>query len=60
MHKVFWIAKCEGKIPLGRYRRMWEIILECILEEQDGKVRTGFIWLGIGTSGGCCEHGNEP
>jgi hypothetical protein len=22
-------------------------------------VRTGFIWLKIGTSGGICEHGNE-
>jgi hypothetical protein len=27
-------------------------ILECVLEEQDGKVWTGFIWLRIGTSGG--------
>jgi hypothetical protein len=30
------------------------IILKCILEkyEYDGAVRTGFIWLRIGTSGG--------
>jgi hypothetical protein len=21
---------------------------------------TGFIWLGIHSNGGCCEHGNEP
>jgi hypothetical protein len=24
------------------------------------KLWTGFIWLRIGTSGGCCEHGSEP
>jgi hypothetical protein len=28
------------------------IILECILGKQDGKVWPGFSWLRIGTSGG--------
>jgi hypothetical protein len=28
--------------------------------ETDGLVLTKFIWLRIGTSGGLCEHGNEP
>jgi hypothetical protein len=28
------------------------IILEGMLVKSDGKVRTGFIWLGIETSGG--------
>jgi hypothetical protein len=29
-----------------------KIIMELILEKQDGSVSTGFIWLRIGTSGG--------
>jgi hypothetical protein len=37
-----------------------KLILKWMLEKQDGKVRKGFIWLRIGTSGGCCEYGNEP
>jgi hypothetical protein len=36
------------------------IILKWILEKQGGMVRTGFIWLRIGTNGGTCEHGNGP
>jgi hypothetical protein len=38
-----------------------KIILNQILEKQDGVVRNGFIWLGIGTNGrgGSCEHSNE-
>jgi hypothetical protein len=35
-------------------------VLEWILEKQIGIVWTGFICLRIGTSGGPCEHGNEP
>jgi hypothetical protein len=31
-----------------------------ILEKYDGRVWTGSIWLRIETSGGSCEHGNEP
>jgi hypothetical protein len=30
------------------------------LREQDGRTRTGFIWLRIGVSLGSFEHGNEP
>jgi hypothetical protein len=37
-----------------------EIILGRILENQGRKLWTGFIRLRIGTSGGSCEHGNEP
>jgi hypothetical protein len=37
-----------------------KIILEWILGKQAGKVWIGFIWLRIGTNGGCCENGNEP
>jgi hypothetical protein len=38
--------------PLGRASCRWEIILELIMGKQDGKVRTGFIWVRIETSGG--------
>jgi hypothetical protein len=36
------------------------IILKWVLERWDGAVWTGLICLRIGTSGGSCEHGNEP
>jgi hypothetical protein len=36
------------------------IILKWILKKYDEKVWTGFIWLWTGTSGGLCEHSNEP
>jgi uncharacterized protein (UPF0128 family) len=36
------------------------IILKWILEKYSGKVWTGISWIRIGTSDGCCEHGNEP
>jgi hypothetical protein len=35
-------------------------ILEWILEKHGGKLWAGCIWLRKGTSGGSCEHGNEP
>jgi hypothetical protein len=46
------VGKPEGKRPLGRPGRRWGIILGWILERKDGVVRTGLIWLRIGTSGG--------
>jgi hypothetical protein len=48
---AYWllVGKPEGKRVLGRSKRRWRIILKWILEEQDGVVRTGFIWLRIGT-----------
>jgi hypothetical protein len=36
------------------------MVLEWFLDKQVRKVWTGFIWLRVGTSGGLCEHGNEP
>jgi hypothetical protein len=36
------------------------IILKWILEKSDGKVWTGFVWSKTGSSGGSCEHINEP
>jgi hypothetical protein len=35
------------------------LILTWILNKQDMRLWTGFIWLRIGTSAGSCEHGNE-
>jgi hypothetical protein len=43
--------KPEGKRPLGRPRRSWEDNIRMGLR-LDGVVRTGLIWLRIGTSGG--------
>jgi hypothetical protein len=48
------VGNREDKRPL--LREGVRIILEWIL----GKLRTGFIWLRIRTSGGLFEHGNEP
>jgi hypothetical protein len=41
------VAKPEGKRPLGKPRRRWEIILEYI----EWRVWVGFIWLKLRTSG---------
>jgi hypothetical protein len=41
------VGKPERKRPRGR----WGIILECILEKEDGKMWTGCIWIRIGTIG---------
>jgi hypothetical protein len=37
-----------------------ERTLKCILKKYVLKLRTGFECLRIGTSGGTCEHSNEP
>jgi hypothetical protein len=39
----------EEKRPRGKHRRRWENNIRMDLSENRGKVRTGFIWLGIGT-----------
>jgi hypothetical protein len=46
------VEKPDGKRPLGRPRRRWEDNIKMVLQEWDGRTRTGFIWLGIGTGGG--------
>jgi hypothetical protein len=51
VYNIF-IGKSEGKIhseDLCVYRK---IILKWVVEKEGGKLRTGFIWLGIGASGG--------
>jgi hypothetical protein len=46
------VARPEGKRPLGRPRRRWEITSKWTLERQGSMGRTGFGWLRIGSSGG--------
>jgi len=52
VHRVL-VGKPEGKIPLGRPRRRWRIILRWIFGKWEGVVGTGWSWLRIGTGG---EH----
>jgi hypothetical protein len=54
------VGKPEGKNHSEDLGVDGKIISEWILWTQDGKMRPGFIWLKIGTSGTSCEHGNEP
>ena len=46
------MGKPEGKRPLGRPRRRWDIILRWILRKWEGVVGTGWSWFRIGTGGG--------
>jgi hypothetical protein len=46
------VGRPEGRKPLGRPRRRWEIILKWILKKWDGMAWPGLIWLRIGTGGG--------
>jgi hypothetical protein len=36
------------------------IILELILDKQDGRLWSAFIWRRIRTGGDSCEHSSEP
>ena len=48
----FLVGKPEGKRPLGRPRRRWEVILRWIFRKWEGVMGTGWSWLRIGTGGG--------
>jgi hypothetical protein len=50
------VGSSEGNRPLGR---PWSR-LERILRKYSGKLWAAYIWLRIETSGGFCEHSNEP
>ena len=50
VHRVL-VGKPEGKRPLGRPRRRWEI-LRWIFRKVEGVVGTGWSWLRVGTGGG--------
>jgi hypothetical protein len=58
---IILVGEPSRKRQLGRPRRRWKIILECILGKYGWKVRTGCIWFRIGTSEGVgpYENGNE-
>jgi hypothetical protein len=43
----------------GRSRLRWVGNIKLDLRKIRWKIWTGFNWLRIGISGGCCEHGNE-
>jgi hypothetical protein len=58
LYKVL-VGKPEGKIPLGRPRRMWEDGIRMDLREIGLRVWTGFDWLRTVTGGGLCEYGDE-
>jgi hypothetical protein len=45
------VGKPEGKRPLGRRKRRWEIIIRWIFRKWDVGVWSGSIWLRIGTGG---------
>jgi hypothetical protein len=45
------VVKPEGKRRLGRPRSGWVNELRWTLERWDGVIRTGLVWLRIGTSG---------
>ena len=45
------VGKPEGKRPLGRPRRRWELILRRIFRKWVVGVWTGSSWLRIGTGG---------
>jgi len=51
VHTQVWLENPKGRDHSGPdvVRR---IILEWMLGEQGGRVWIGFIWLGVGTSGG--------
>jgi hypothetical protein len=44
------VGRLEGKRPLGRPRRRWEVNIK--MDLKDGMVWTGLMWLRVGTSEG--------
>jgi hypothetical protein len=45
------VGKPEGKRPLGRPRRSWVDNIRMDLEEVDGVMWTGLVWIRIGIGG---------
>jgi hypothetical protein len=45
------VGKPEGKRPLGRPRRRWDVNIKMDLQEVGCEVRTRLSWLRIGTGG---------
>jgi hypothetical protein len=55
-----FMGKCEGKKTLGRQRLRWEDGIWMYLREIGCSVRSGFIWLRLGTVARSCECGDDP
>jgi hypothetical protein len=55
------VGKSEGKRPLGRPRRRWEVNIKMDLREIGW---IGMYWLNLAQYKGpverCCKHGNKP
>jgi hypothetical protein len=47
-----WPENLKGRVHVEDLGVDGEIVIECILEEEGGKLWTGLIWLRIETSGG--------
>jgi hypothetical protein len=47
------VGKPDGKRPLGRPGHRWEDNINRIFKKWDGESWTGWLWLRIGTGGGC-------
>jgi hypothetical protein len=47
----FWLENMKGRGNLEDLGVDGKVMLEWILEREFGKVRTGFVWLSIWTSG---------
>jgi hypothetical protein len=46
------VGKLEGKTPLEKPRCRWVDNIKMDLRDMDGVIRTGLIWLRIGTGRG--------
>jgi len=52
MYTKLWPENLKGRVHVEDLGVDGEIVIECILEEEGGKLWTGLIWLRIETSGG--------
>jgi hypothetical protein len=46
------LVRPEGKRPLGRQRHTWKHNIKMDIQELDGGVWNGLLWLMMGASGG--------
>jgi hypothetical protein len=54
------VGKPEGRSPLGRHRRRWEVGIRMDLKEIVWGMWSGFVWLRVGLVAGCGGCGDEP
>jgi hypothetical protein len=51
MHAKVLVGNPEGKSPLGRTQRKWEIMLEYALRVKEGRAWNGFVLIRVGKIG---------